>query len=366
MESSPPKIFRYRLNETVRSVFHGAMTAFSRSQQNRETDPLNEQIDKILIVRATFRMGDSLLALPAIWAFRQRFPNARIDFLGAPIASELFQNLPLNHIYAITRRYPGSAVDYPLLLWRLRSIGYDLAVDVSCSQSTLGSFLVGLSGARFRIGLKGKRDQWFDVRIQKSGDLNKYRTLPHFLRSLGIECDSAVHSLALTASEKENSQRKLRSFFKADLRKRIVGVFIGGRKTRGKGWPVATFCEVITALHSEGLNVVVFAGPEERDRISYFRDELDRTVPIVHPPSVRNFAGMLSNCDLFLTCDSGPMHLAYTLGVRTVAIFQYANFDRWGPPAPYARIAYQPTGCSAEEVLRICREELSAPVPVRS
>ncbi|HEX7233322.1 MAG TPA: glycosyltransferase family 9 protein, partial [Candidatus Binatia bacterium] len=76
--------------------------------------------------------------------------------------------------------------------------------------------------------------------------------------------------------------------------------------------------------------------------------------------TLRMFAAMVSNCDLFVTCDSGPMHLAYSLGVRTVAIFRYRNFDRWGAPPSSTHIVYDPEGCSTSAVLAACYEELLA------
>ena len=186
MTLSPPKIFRYRLNHNLRSLTHYLATLVTTPEKEQRLDLSKEQLNKILIVRATFRMGDSLLAIRAVKSFRKRFPQARIDFLGAPISAEIFKNLPIDNHLTITRRYPASGWHYPRLLQRLRSIHYDLAIDVSCSQSAMGAFLVGFSGARFRIGLRGKWDQWFNVRINKQSEINKYNTLANFLMSLGL------------------------------------------------------------------------------------------------------------------------------------------------------------------------------------
>jgi len=131
MPLSPPKVFRYHLNHKLRSAVRCVMRITTTRRKQQRLNLRNERIKKILIVRATFRMGDSLLAIPAIFSFRKHFPEARIDFVGAPISAELFKNLPIDNVFTITRRYPGSALDYPLLLRRLRSFGYDLAVDVS-------------------------------------------------------------------------------------------------------------------------------------------------------------------------------------------------------------------------------------------
>jgi ADP-heptose:LPS heptosyltransferase len=356
---TPPFVFRYFLNRKLRSAVHSVMSWTTGREKETRLDLRDERLKKILIVRATFRLGDSILAIPAIWSFRKQFPQARIDFVGAPISVELFQNLPIDNHFTISRRYPGSALDYPLLLWRLRSIGYDLAVDVSCSQSASGSLLVGFSRARYRIGLKGKWDHWFNVRIAKQSERNKYKVLPEFLRSLGLASVSSLPSLALSSAEKEKGKRKIQALTNGYSGTPTVGVFVGGRRTWGKRWPAKNFYELITALHFHGLNVITFIGPEEKNSIALFRDALDSSIPIVFEPSSRDFAAMVSNCDLFITCDSGPMHLACGFGIRTVAIFLQRNFDHWAPPSNVTRIVYEAGGCSAEEVLRISLEELT-------
>src|SRR6266550_8973648 len=194
---SPPKIFRYRLNHDLRSMIHHITTLVVTPERQQRLDLSKEQLKKILIVLATFRMGDSILAIPAVKSFRKRFPEASIDFLGAPISAEILKNLPIDNHFTITRRYPGSGWHYPVLIRRLRSIRYDLAIDVSCSQSAMGSFLVGFSGARFRAGLKGRWDRWFNVRIARPSERNKYRILPAFLENLGLESYDSLPALAL-------------------------------------------------------------------------------------------------------------------------------------------------------------------------
>ena len=52
-----------------------------------------QNIKKILLVRGLFRMGDSILATPAISLLRDNFPAATVDFVGPRVAKKLFQNL---------------------------------------------------------------------------------------------------------------------------------------------------------------------------------------------------------------------------------------------------------------------------------
>jgi ADP-heptose:LPS heptosyltransferase len=79
---------------------------------------------------------------------------------------------------------------------------------------------------------------------------------------------------------------------------------------------------------------------------------------VLYEPSVRLFAAMVSCCDLFVTSDSGPMHLACAVGTRTVAIFQRGNHRHWGPPPALGRILFRKGGPPADEVVNACLEEL--------
>jgi heptosyltransferase-3 len=329
------------------------------SPESKQDEPLElpkEYIDKILLVRPNFRIGDSLLATPAIFMFRKNFPRAKIDFVGGPVSRVLFENLPIDHHYQTTRRFPDASWAYFGLLRQIRSVGYDLAVEVSVSQSAMGAFIVGLSGSRLRVGRKGRRDFWFNVKIPKPAESNKYQAVQIFLASVGLKGD-ILPSMVLSAEERDAGLKRIVGLT-VKGQGPIVGVFVGARISRGKGWPKEYFLELIHDLHAHGLKVVVFLGPEEKSSIDFFRQSLKSDVALVYEPSLRVFAGMISACQLFVTCDSGPMHLACALRVRTVAIFQKPDFNRWGPPSNLGTVAYKPEGVSARDVLKVCLVEL--------
>jgi heptosyltransferase III len=351
---------RYLFNKRVRALatwITGLITVRS------EDECLNfdrERIDKILLVRATFRMGDSVLATPAIFIFRRNFPHTQIDFVGPVISKSLFQNLPIVQYYQIYQRPPRAAWAYIPLMKHIRATKYDLAIDVSCGKSALGAFIVGFSGARFRIGLKGRRDRWFNVRLDRPTETSKYKNLPFLVRSMGLPAQEVFPSLILSPDEKEKAKHQLRA---AVMRRHptdpVVGIFVGGRRSIGKRWPKENFMQVITNLNTQWINLVVFGGPEEKDVIGYFKETLPRDIPLVFEPSTRIFAALVSNCALFIACDSGPMHLACALGVRTVGIVvKEFNSDRWMPPASLARVVHQTQGHSIRELIEACYVEL--------
>ncbi|HEX9444068.1 MAG TPA: glycosyltransferase family 9 protein [Candidatus Binatia bacterium] len=351
----------YRLNKGISRVAMRAMNLAAGRAADVEVDLSRERIKKILLVRGNFRMGDSVLASPAILLFRKNFPDATIDFVGSSMSRALFQNLPLDRHYEITRRFPDAMWAYFGLIRKIRAAGYDLAVDVSCSQSAMGAFVVGFSGARLRAGLRGKRDRWFNLRLPKPPDRNKYQTLPAFVASLGLQSEETFPALVLSAAEKAEGKSRVEAAAGpgGGPRDPIVGIFTGGRVSRRKRWPAEKFLELAAALKRPGVRVALFVGPEEKELIGFFQSRLGKEIPVLYEPAVRGFAAMVARCDLFVTCDSGPMHLACALRARTVAIFQKADQRHWGPPPALARIVFRDGGAAVAEVAGACLEELS-------
>jgi heptosyltransferase-3 len=334
------------------------MRRFMYSRKRSETDLRGERIDKILLVRANFRLGNSILALPAIQLFRNNYPNARIDFVGSPVSQALCANLPIDRHYQVTRRFPGSSWFYPALLIELRRQNYDLAVELSCSQSALGGFVVGLSGARCKVGREGHWDFWYDMKIAKPAEPNKYRLLPDFVAAIGLRADEVLPRIVLSPEEIAAAADAVRVMGFGG-RAPIVGVFVGARKRYGKRWPENNFVRLIQSLTAHGARVIAFVGPEERQLIAYFENNLRPHTPVIYEPSLRKFAALVSRCDLFVTCDSGPMHLACALGIRTVALFLKSDVRQWGPPSASARILHGAENLSLEKVEAACLAELS-------
>jgi len=335
-----------------------AIGGLASGRQTAAIDPRGQDLKRILLVRANFRIGNAVLTLPAVAAFHKNFPAAKIDYVGSPISRLLLLNQPLEHHYEAPRRFPQVLWQYFVLLRRLRASRYDLALDVSCSQSALTSFVVGLSGARIRAGCAGKWDGLFNFRIDKLAESNKYRKLSELLKALRLKQIDEVGRLQFSATELSAGRAALASAV-GKVTGPLVGVFIGGRKLRGKRWPLENFVEVVVGLTQKGFCVVTFLGPEEADIAEEIKVALGPGASLVAEPSLRKFAVMVAQLDLFICCDSGPMHLACAVGVRVLAIFRERDVARWAPPASVARTISSAETVSAGAALSAALEELS-------
>ena len=349
--------FRYRLDRSIRTVVMRMMNWMTPDLRSQEVDLRAHKIKKILIVRSLFRMGDAILATPAILLFRRNFPAAKIDFVGPPVSKMLFKNLPIDRHYQVCKSFPRAAWSYLTLLKKIRETRYDLAFDASGSSAALGSVIVGFSGARLRVGVRGKWDRWFNVRLERPAAKNKYQNLTALVGSLGLESLPVYPRLLLSSAEVEQGRTRIRTLVDG-VQAPIVGIFVGGRKARGKRWDKKNFLDLAYRLRAAGAQPVIFAGPEEKDLLPYFQRELGRSAPAVFEPNVRFFASLVANCNLFVACDSGPVHLACALRVRTIAIFLNDGFNRWGPPDDLGRIVRREQAASMDAVFESCREEL--------
>lgn len=351
--------FRYVLNRTIRAVVMWIMNRITARARPQKVDLRREKIRKILLVRSLFRLGDSILATPAIALMHHNFPGASIDYVGPKVTKKLFQNLPIDRYYEIHRSFPKVCWSYLALLGHLRRNRYDLAVDVSGSSAALGSFIVGFSGARFRVGIEGKWDRWFNIRVARPAAVNKYAALSELVASLGLRSPKRFPAVMLSPAEIVEGGEGVADILSSDQGP-IVGIFVGARKSRGKRWQSANFVELAMRLRAYGARPIIFVGPEEMDLLSVLQFALADRVPLVFEPDIRKFVLAVAGCDLFVACDSGPVHLACALRVRTVAIFLKNNFDRWGPPAELATIVFRDSGVEVADVLEVCQAELNA------
>ena len=357
------KSLRYRLDRRVRAAAMFLMTRIIPKTAAASVDLRRVKIERILLVRGVFRLGNAILATPAILLFRRNFPNAKIDFVGGSAAKPLFNNLPIDHFYSVFHNYLKASWSYLVLLRELRAQKYDLAVDVSGSSTAMGAVLVGASGARWRAGLVGKWDLWFNLRFPRSSVCNKYQSMTHLVDAMGLESAACHPQVILSPDELALGRQRACTTF-GDSEGPVVGVFVGGRKSRGKRWDKENFLRLALMLNGRGAKVMIFVGPEERELAAYFHGEVGVRSKVVFEPDLRRFAMLISACDLFVACDSGPVHLACALQVRTVAIFLNDDFTRWGPPSELARIVYDATGITTQAVFDVCRQELPSGAPM--
>lgn len=307
----------------------------------------------MLFVRPNFRMGNLLLVTPALTLARRALPGARIDLLTTSAYDPLLEGHPdIDRVVALDRgmyRRPWALLG---LVRTLRAARYDLVIDGSEGESFTGSTLARATRSRWRVTLRPSRyEALYTVRVDRAAaPAHRTERLLWLLEAIGIGGERPPMSIALDASEREWARERWRQWGLEEAPE-VVGVNIGARG--GKRWPMERFLGVIRRVgEGRGGRVVVFAGPEDMDRLETVEGRLPEDVVVDTTHRVRQFAALLERCSVLVTCDTGPMHLAAAVGTPTVSIFLKENAPVFAPLGEeHVRLECEGSGVEVDAVV---------------
>lgn len=281
---------------------------------------------KILLIRLS-SLGDIVLTTPAIRAVRTNFPNAYVAMLVAKQSADVFHENPhLDEIITFDRLAKNKDTSE---MWRivrlLRERKFTLAIDFQRKFRT--EMLMYLSGATERVG-KG----WFcTTRVSEQG--NKHATAHYFdlLHAAGIPAADPKLELFFTELERRDATQRLKTAGVVDTRLK-VGLFPGaGWKLRE--WMPERFAAIGDSLvQYYNVDVLIFGGQRESELVQTVANLMQRrAIPFAGNLQIRQLAACIEQCDLFVTNDTGPMHIAAAVGTPTVSLFGPGNHIRFQP-----------------------------------
>lgn len=293
-------------------------------------------VKKILVVNLG-GIGDVLLSTPALRAIRGAYPGARITALAVGRCRYLFEHMP--YIDAFEEFMPGvsGALSDLSLILKLRRERFDLALNMRTIASRRGSrrmrSLFGVISPRVSAGRDtGGLGRFFDIRVDETlmGEKYEMEYDIDLARAVGAEVSDRSVSVPVDA-ESERAVGGLISRTNTLAGEKLIGVHPGGKPSHR--WPIESFEELVRTLAERSQCRFVFTGS---------RDEagLTRRLSLLAAGSSLDLGGRLDlgalsavikRCDLFVSGDTGAMHLAAALGTPLVAIFGPGYLKRFDP-----------------------------------
>jgi ADP-heptose:LPS heptosyltransferase len=308
---------------------------------------LAEDIQRILVVKLD-HIGDFVTALPPIRRLKKLFPHARITVLAGPASSafvplepSIDEFIPFAFFHARSQlgERDLTASDYAELAERLRPYRFDLAIDLRKHLSTRD--VLKHTGARFLAGFDYLGQcPYLDIALDWDGDRTLQRKRNHVVDDLIALVDAVGHAsendrvlmqpgpAALPLTELPEAVARL-------FAKPVVAVHPGAGNVT-KQWPEEHFSALIDLLVEKNcVNILLVGGPDEVE-------VADRLVENVqHPEAIASMTGktsltalprLLKNCVLYIGNDSGPKHIAASVGIPTVGIHSgVVDPVEWGP-----------------------------------
>ena len=249
---------------------------------------------KILIELPTW-LGDCVMATPAIENIVNFYNDAQITFIGSFVSIEALKS----HTKAVKTIVLDKKYTY---LYKIsRDLG-NFDAFFSFRSSIRSKFLIFLISAK-------KKYQFDKNKYQNRHQVEKYNDFVN--DSLSI--DSTAKKLQIYGYNIVKSKKK------------ILGINPGASYGSAKRWYPQEFAKVASELSAE-YDIVIFGGPSEIDIAGDIEQELINSgvtnyKNLAGNTTITELINKISNLDLFITGDSGPMHVAAAFQVPTVAIF---------------------------------------------
>ena len=286
---------------------------------------------QVLLVQLR-RLGDVVLTTALLEDLRRAFPHTPVDFLVGDRAAPLLEHHPAIRERLIYDR------EHPTRTWRtVRRRGYDWIVDPQSSPRTAPLALV--SGSPVRAGFAVRGWGWvYTHRLPRAGRAVEYvpRERQRLLDLLGVRVGPVRTSLTLTAQERALGRELLASHGVRGDAPAVALVLSAGESA--KEWPPGHFALLADGLAWAGIQVVLFEMPGDSGKASQ-ASQGSRALTRISVPGLRDFMGALTACDVLVSADTGPAHIATALRVPRVTIFGPEPPAAWAPPGDASVIA---------------------------
>lgn len=276
---------------------------------------------RFLVVSAT-GVGDTLWGTPALGELRDAFPEAYIGVLTSPPGSEILKGNPAVDELFVFRKGAAGLLSLLSLLRTIRKKAFD-TVFIFHSSDRILPLLSLLTGAAEIIGVEGQN---------KGLDFILTRTVPpdpslHAVeaRFAQLRCAGASPSprplfLALEEGEEEAAVLFLKNHG-VNGGSLLIGLHPGAQKSY-KRWSPRHFITMGNLLTEKlGCRIVVTGDSAEKELADTVAAGIRGAVSAAGGFSLRETAALIGRMDVFITNDTGPMHVAFALDTPVVALF---------------------------------------------
>ena len=306
---------------------------------------------RILITR-TDRLGDVVLSTPVVRFMREQFPEAYIAFMVRPENRSVVENNPdLNEVivydkYGSRKSFLGT-VSFAL---SLRKKKFDLAIALHPTNRV--HMILFLAGIPVRIGYDRKMGFLLTKRVphfKHEGDKHEVDYNFNLLKHSGFNIENADRRPYMATTE--NDKRLIDSLKKSfDIGDSVITVHAGA-SCPSKRWSPEKFAQVADELSEKYRSDIVLVGGDEAAEFSkqVTLAMKSRAVDLTGMLLVGELAELLSRSKIFISNDSGPVHVSVAVKTPVVAIFGRKDPGlspkRWGPLGDRDIVLHKDAGC---------------------
>ena len=294
------------------------------------------QPKSVLIIKLG-SLGDIIHTLPLVNVLRDDLPHVRVDWVVERKFSSLLEGHPaVDEVIAFDRGKSAvrTVCSFVKVIRRLRSRTYDVLMDLQGNLK--GSAIVFLSGCSRRMGF-GRGSSRIETastfftnwKVVENGAHIIERNLS-FASAVGAGTGNVSFRIPVSVSAREQVESFLRS---ENVHEKRLAIIHPGVTWVSKKWPLgryASLAEEITERFPD-VAVVVSTGPGEEALGAELKGTCKAEMVLAGNMSLPQLTALFNRCEVFVSSDTGPLHLAAALGKRVIGLYGPTDPARNGP-----------------------------------
>lgn len=308
---------------------------------------------KILITR-TDRLGDVLLSTPVFKAVRDAYPKSHIAVMVRPYTRECVDGNPyIDEVLVYDKRGQHKSLFSSLIFaLNLKKRSFDTAIILHpTNRANLVTFLAGIPE---RIGYNRKMGFFLTKKIPHKKETGRKHELEYTLdivKAMGIKPKDTEIYMPI----REDVQNRIdRTFSSCGIlpKDKLVAMHPSS-SCLSKKWNIERFAKVAdTLIKEDKVKIILVGGPDGKiDAEKTKRYMKEPVIDFSGKTTIPDLAALLKKCSLFISNDSGPVHVAAAVGTPVISIFGRSDAGlgpiRWGPTGRYDIILHKDIGCTS-------------------
>lgn len=281
------------------------------------------RIQKILVIKPA-AIGDVLLSTPVIENLRHNFPDAEINFLTQTYCRDVVADNPyLSRVLTYDRNESGYCI-----VKNVRKQKYDLVIDLFCNPRT--ALITFLSRAKYRIGYPFRfRSYAYNIKVKsRSSEVHNIDFNLDTLRHLGLEIVSRQPYFEVNDIHNKFADKFIERMGLSG--REIIGINPSGT-WETKVWYPERFVELIRLLNSQYAFLLFWGNEKEKAAAEGIKKIAGSNVYTIPEVDLKYAAALIDKCEVFISNDTGPMHIAWVMGVPVCGIYGPTNSKLQGP-----------------------------------
>lgn len=298
-------------------------------------------VKNILVIRQHNQLGDMLAGVSLFRAVKEKYPQSHLTVLSSKDNYYgVIKNKLIDELIVFDKTKMFNPIQLIRFIKKLRQ-QFDLTiVPVTVSISFTSNLIARLANSKIRIGpwsLDGKPnssaylfDRRVDIDWRKHPDSNVSEHILEIVRPFKIETKDLSSEISFDESD-NNAAKYFISEINEDSKSIVIGLHVGAGKPQNR-WSLTKYVQLIEKLNTSYNCVFYLTGSDsDEEELNYVISNTKVKLHKYLNKEIPQVAALISNTNLFITNDTGIMHVAGTTKTPQISLFGPTNPFNWAP-----------------------------------